>query len=325
MSDTPTQVWPIPRTAAEIQAVAADWVVERQISPVWTDEKQAELDAWLLQSVAHRIAFVRFEDAWKRSRRLAALRRPALKWSDRGLASLISKAVAVLGVISILAVGAAYFVTPRYETFATSVGERRTLTLPDGSKIELTTDTTLHIAADDKRRVWLDRGEAFFQVQHSNTHPFIVTIADHRVIDLGTEFAIQRNADDAKVTLLKGLVRIEPINPDVKSQSVLLHPGESALTTPKTVSVSNISSKKMEEELSWRRGVLMFDGTPLEDVVAKFNRYNKRQLAIGDPVVAMLKIDGTYPTGDVDSFLRVAKHIFQLRLETHAGKTVILR
>lgn len=65
-----------------IEDLAAGWVVDRCNQSDWTLERQAMLDAWLAQSVAHRVAYVRIEASWRRSDRLAALRRPMLERVD---------------------------------------------------------------------------------------------------------------------------------------------------------------------------------------------------------------------------------------------------
>lgn len=68
---------------AAIEDIAAGWVTDRSNAESWTPEHQAELDAWLAQSVAHRVAYVRIAASWRRSDRLAALRGPMRNGTDR--------------------------------------------------------------------------------------------------------------------------------------------------------------------------------------------------------------------------------------------------
>ncbi|HVI58163.1 MAG TPA: FecR domain-containing protein [Luteimonas sp.] len=51
---------------------AAAWLARRDASG-WTGRDQARLDAWLGESTAHRVAWVRLEAAWRESGRLRAL------------------------------------------------------------------------------------------------------------------------------------------------------------------------------------------------------------------------------------------------------------
>lgn len=325
MSKTDQGAWPLPKVDSEIQVAAADWVLERQLTKNWNDENQRKLDTWLNQSSAHRVAFVRLQDAWTRSERLAALKRPVRRWAAASTAINLRKVSAGLGAFAIVAAISAYYLIPRYEIFSTGVGERRTLVLSDGSKIELSTDTILRLASDNPRRAWLDKGEAFFRVEHNAARPFTVDTGDRRIVDLGTEFAVQRNADSVKVSLVRGLVQIESTNSGLSAKPLVLSPGETAVSTAAEMRVSKLSPTQMDVELSWRRGLLIFDGTPLKDVVASFNRYNRTKLQIDDVTIAKLRIDGTYPTDGVESFLRVAQHIFRLRVEERGGETILMR
>src|SRR5580692_3601520 len=59
-----------------IEQRAADWAVLRRNQRDWTEDRQVELDAWLSQSLAHRVAYLRIDAMWQRTQRLAALRTP---------------------------------------------------------------------------------------------------------------------------------------------------------------------------------------------------------------------------------------------------------
>ena len=60
-------------------------------------------------------------------------------------------------------------------TYATAVGGHKTLTLGDGSEVELNTDTIVRMPkVAGQRQVILDKGEAYFQIKHDAENPFIV-------------------------------------------------------------------------------------------------------------------------------------------------------
>ena len=81
--------------------------------------------------------------------------------------------------------------------FSTEVGGHETVTFSDGTRIELNTNTVLRARMTTAQRtVWLDKGEAYFQVKHDPAHPLTV-IAGHRVTDLGTEFLVRDDATQA--------------------------------------------------------------------------------------------------------------------------------
>lgn len=60
-----------------------------------------------------------------------------------------------------------------------------------------------------QREVWLEKGEAFFDVAHNEGVPFVVHTGDRQVTVLGTKFAVRRDGDKVTVTVLQGRVRLE--------------------------------------------------------------------------------------------------------------------
>ncbi len=106
------------------------------------------------------------------------------------------KIAAALAVISLAGTGAfTLFQGPKAQTYSTTIGGRETLTLDDGSQIELNTNTSVRVAyGANQRNVWLDKGEAYFRITHDPAHPFMVTLGDKRVTDLGTKFLIRRDS-----------------------------------------------------------------------------------------------------------------------------------
>ena len=59
------------------------------------------------------------------------------------------------------------------------------------------------------RRVKLDQGEAFFDVSKDAARPFVVDIADKRVIAVGTQFSVRRDNNNIRVLVTEGRVWIE--------------------------------------------------------------------------------------------------------------------
>jgi transmembrane sensor len=313
----------------EIQTAAANWVVERQTSPDWDRDNQAALEAWLSQSVLHRVAFVRFDDAWHRSRRLAALRRPgrgkvAMAVLQKMNPVLRRIATAALGV-AILGVGLVLLrPVPTAQVFSTSIGERETIILGDGSRIELNTDTALRVRdAADRRTVWLDRGEALFQIKHDIHRLLVVYAGDRRVTDFGTEFVVRRDADRLKVALLEGRVivgSVRSIGPDT-----ILEPGTVLLASGGHVSITKASPRTLTDALSWRRGLLVFNRASLEDAALEFNRYNREEIVIADPAVGQLVFDGSLPANNPEELAQIAHSFFGLSSERANGKIIIYR
>lgn len=315
--------------AAEIELRAAQWLEQRAFAH-WTEEDGASLSAWLAESVEHQVAFYRLEFAWSRTERLAVLRtglplrarENPRSWTDR--AKLLA---AILIAVSICAGGAyRYLLAPEGKAYATDIGGRKILILSDGSKIELNTNSEVRVATEGTaRKVWLTKGEAFFQVRHDAARPFTVMVGDRKITDLGTKFLVRRQQDGVIVSLVEGRARIESLATDSKSQVADLTPGDVARATHASLSVSRAPIAKLETELGWRRGVLIFHDTPLAAAAAEFNRYSRQQLVVADPSIAKLTVDGTFPSSRIETFARLARDVLGLRVETRGDRIVIAR
>lgn len=307
---------------------ASDFLIRRHDMEGWGEADQAELDSWLEESLANRAAYWRLKAAWKRADRLDALRpmsRPDAAPVTRQFSKPGLKLAAAAALVALLGGGVWYAgQQPASRTFATAVGERSNLQLPDGSRVELTTNTTVRVSAGaTDRKVWLDKGEAFFRVVHDDRRPFVIHALDFKVVDLGTEFSVRRDASRIEVMVVKGSVRIDPPADVDQAKAVRLTAGEIAVADNHSISITRRSGTEMADALSWRSGILIFRGTPLGEVAAQFNRYNNEKIVIDDPDVARLTISARLPATDVDAFARVAKNFIGLKVE-HSGDEIHL-
>jgi transmembrane sensor len=327
--------------SAATDEIAARWFCKCD-SGDWTDADQAQLDAWLQSSTANRIAYLRLNAGWKKSARLKALGAgipegviPAKGvWGDTrfsGGSSTSSGPVqkdtrepfkrrwpAWVAGTSFVILAASYLIwalAPTGQRYSTPVGGQDTVPLADGSQIILNTDTRIRVAlSQTERRIELDQGEAFFKVAKDSSRPFVVSAGDKRVVAVGTEFSVRRSGDEVKVAVAEGKVRIG---------SRFLAAGAIATTEHNNVRVWEGAVAETEQALSWRKGFLVFDATPLADAVAEFNRYNERQIVIGDPAIAGFRIGGNFRSSNTDAFLWLIQTGFHVKVEREADRIVL--
>lgn len=317
-------------SATDIQKRAADWVFERQDSKNWSPEDEAKLNAWLSEATAHRVAYVRLETMLTRSNRLVALRvEPAnrskhVKSQSRKHRFSLA-AVAAIALVTLAGTGAAVFLNaPQTQTYSTALGAHKTITLADGTRIELNTNTVLRARISARARsVWLDKGEAYFQVTHEQTRPFVVTAGDYRVIDLGTAFSVRSDTNRLEVALVEGRARFEAARANIRMTPSDLTPGDVVVATAQKVIVTKRPEKKLASDLAWRQGLLVFNYTTLADAAAEFNRYNTKKLVIADQAAARLTVMGKFPATNVDLFGQVAKAALGVRIESRGNEIVI--
>lgn len=312
--------------AAAVNEQAANWI-ERRMRTSWGEGDEAALQVWLAAATAHRIAFWRLEGAWSETSRLAALRPSALQRPQRSPTtsawSTISKSLAAAVLIAAAGYFASGYFTAQNATYSTGLGERKTLTLADGSQIELNTNTILRTAAaGNARKVWLEKGEAYFSVKHDAAHPFEVIAQGRRITDLGTRFNVRSDAGQLKVAVLQGRVSFQEKN---GGDHIELKPGDVVVAEAGKLSLARVPTEDLTDRLSWRSGKLMFHHTPLSQVAAEFNRYNNTKVVIASEGARELTINGTFATQDVQAFGRIAQTILGLKVDNQGTKIVISR
>jgi len=313
----------IVRSAGETEEQAAEWLWQQ--SSQWREENQAAFDDWLAQSAHHRAAYWRLKAAWGRAERLAALRpatlhpharkegrfKPLLRFAAVGCAAAVAIAVVI------------YAWPPSEETYATAVGGQAKITLADGSQVQLNTDTAIGVSMSAGRRtVTLKRGEAIFDVVHDASRPFSVLAEGHRITDLGTQFAVRTGDGRLEVRLMQGRARLEATGAGVQHHATDLVPGEIAVATASSLTVSNVSPARIADALAWQRGKLVFSHVTLAQAAEEFNRYSRTKLVVGSEI-ASLKISGTFDAGSIDAFTSMAQYALGLRTEKKQGEIVI--
>jgi transmembrane sensor len=331
---------PVLSPAEEIDAQAVAWFVKRingRDARDWTDAAQSEFDAWLAKSAKHQVAYWRVEAGWDHVQLLAAVRPPRDLRDGAGIRGIskdrrrdwslwFKRVGAVAAALAIAVTGSVAFLGGQSVTYSTPVGGRETVTLADGSHIELNTDTVVRIDSNmvgHGRSVELVRGEAFFQVNHDSAHPFAVTVGEDRLVDLGTEFLVRKDLDRMKIGLVEGSVRLESSDFWSHSPLATLAPGDLAVATANNVTITKGAARELSDDLAWRTGWLIFRRATLGAAVAEFNRYNTQKLVIADAQTADLRISSTFPVNGTEAFARVMQRLLGLHAEHRDGETVI--
>lgn len=315
--------------ARAIGECAAEWL-ERRERGSFSEEDNAKFEAWLSESTAHLTAYWRVRAAWERANRLSAfgsqsnaLRKPPAQ--AKSSSQLFRRVAAAMVAVAALGGGAAFYLSPGAPpadlTYATTVGGKKVIMLTDGSRIELNTDTILRLDGANRRKVWLDKGEAYFDIRHDARHAFVVIANGHRVTDLGTKFFIREDAERLEVALIEGRASLETVGK--KSKPQILTPGHFAVATASLTSITAKPVATLTNDLSWRNGTLVFRGMTLADAASEFNRYNRKKLLVSDPKVAGLKIDGTFPANNVEAFLDAVQSALKVRVEDRGSEAVI--
>lgn len=319
----------------KIEQQAAAWLA-RKDGEGWSAAEQTQLDQWIALSTAHRVAYLRLAAAWSKAALLApgagtpaappARSEPApAETARRALPRFSQWRIAAAMLVTVGAAAGLLavrdnFAEVRYET---RLGAHQTHALKDGSKLTLNTATLLRArVSQSERTVWLDQGEAYFDVAHDTAHPFVVVAGANRITVLGTRFTVRREAGGTNVVVVDGRVQVE--NGQASSQPpVILVKHQKVVATPATMLKSDVSDASIEQLLSWREGKLIFDQVTLGHAASEFNRYNKRKLVLADAQAAGMQISGRFDAGNVTGFAGLLQRGFSLDVR-ETGDTITI-
>lgn len=296
---------------AELRETAREWFVSLLAEP--TARRRAEFEKWLHADLAHLEAYQSVEATWH------AMESPGQRLADQDAGELSSyleamdrskrdrKTARRLGTLSVilaaLVSGAIWLERPGLledlrADYVTERGERRNVTLADGSSVLLDAGSAL---ADEsvagERRVKLIRGGAFFDVVPS-TSPFVVEASNGEVRVLGTGFDVRILPDGGSVTLAHGRVSVRT---DAQADPTVLEPGEQVQFGPEGVGVAH--SVELGDALAWRAGRYTFYGARLGDVVEEIGRYRKGRIMIATSALADERVTGSFSLSDTDEAL----------------------
>lgn len=298
--------------SSEVRAAAQQWFA-RLLASDCSESDRAAFARWRAADPAHDAAYRGVEDIWARSARmqvdpaiteaLEEALRPAKRrnpfWSSKWRSLAAAAAIILVIAMASLRFWPGEASTVRYDT---AIGVQRTITLKDGSRVVLDTNTTLLVRFGSRERdLTLKRGRADFTVRHNAEWPFVVTTAEGSVTATGTRFQVRVLDGKSMVTLLRGGVKVATKD---DTQSAVLTPDESItvgasgrLGAPQKVSRAELSSLQ-----GWTKGDLVVKGWSLAAVIAEMNRYSSTKLRLGDPSLGSTSISGVFKAGDQKSF-----------------------
>ena len=246
--------------------------------------------------------------------------RPALP----GWLRLAAGLVLLLGGAFLLLQLAGYAGTARTRSYATAVGQRDSLRLPDGTRVLLGPDSRLTLSRGYGRgeRSLELAGEALFDVTHDAARPFTVRAGGAWVRDLGTTFTVHADRGSVRVVVTAGAVAVRPLAAE-DATPVVLRRGDRA-TLPAGGQVQAERAAASDEDLAWTRGRLVFRDAPLAEVASDLRRWYGVELRAADAVVAGRRLTAAFGDEPPRRVLEVIALALGAELTVH-GDTAVLR
>lgn len=301
-------------------AEATGWYYRLQADDV-TPEEQAAFAAWMAgaaqaqawDEVVLLLGALQVPAERLREQQRQQWRKPARRtW--RKLAQGAA-AVMLLGLI----IGQTPFLDRLRADYATTTGESRSVRLDDGSQLQLNTDTALRVElAQGERRVWLLRGEAWFDVARDPNRPFVVNAGDGWVRVVGTRFSVASVAGQTRVKVAQGKVEVNA----GRGQGVFLEPGQAVEYA--SGSLAALHPFDLASAFAWRQRQLVFSQQPLAQVVDELNRYWPGQTVLLGDGLRQRKVSGVFEIDKPDAVLKALTHTLGLRAQQYTPYLRIL-
>lgn len=341
--------------AERIRQEAAQWFA-KTLDGRLTGSEQAARDAWLAADPTHRAEYSALERVWQAAAAVPADRLRALvaapdgqrdptparrgsksyRWIAGASLCLLAASIGIvrLGWHADENVDIAQTRSPALTTahaadeYTTGPGERRTLTLADGTTVEMSTRTHLRVRyTPEQRDVTLVSGEAMFSVAHNPARPFVVDAGAGRVTVTGTRFDVRRATTGVSVAVESGSVKVDGNaggNAATVSRSSVTLTRALGTTVRADGSVSPAQPVDLTTALAWREGKLIFRNATLADVVEEVSRYRRAPVTVSDSAAARLRLTSVFSADDTDALLAALPEFLPVRLQTLPNGSVTI-
>lgn len=348
-----------PAAADPVAQAAARWVArqDRGLSAA----ERAELAAWQAADPRHAAEWQRQLRTWRGLDRVGAdaglaamadeflvrarARRARARWQRAAAWGGSLAAALVLGWVGWTQFTPAAAPDRSRSDYAVLASTLRREMLPDGSVAELNGASRIEVAfTAAERRVVLLEGEAHFVVAKNPARPFYVSAGPVTVRAVGTAFNVRLAAESIEVLVTEGKVRLEqetvpPANvvaatswsprPATPPEAPALVEGQRAViartgATTAPAEIGDVGKAEIEAALGWQATRLVFNNTPLDEVIAGFNRYHPHRLVLGDPVLRQRTLTGVFRADNLDGFVRLLRVSVDVRAEARGPDETVL-
>ncbi|MGH7471900.1 MAG: FecR family protein [Longimicrobiales bacterium] len=259
------------------------------------------------------------ERAWQRHV-AGRLVRPRALW-QRTVLTIAAAIVIVLGIGVSFRTWSAQRAAPSVTIHQTAVAERRTIPLPDGSRVVLAASSRLRVPdefARDSRSLELE-GEAFFDVVADATKPFIVLTRNAQTRVLGTSFVVSEYRADRVAELVVVTGRVEFGSRRWGRPSVLT-PGQAARVSEDGALVIR-NDIDVNDRMAWMEGRLVFRAVSFDAVVPVLERWYGINIEVADSALAQTRVTAFFEQQTQDQVLDALAQTLGARYE-RAGQQI---
>lgn len=224
------------------------------------------------------------------------------------------------GLLSLAVLATLAWLDPAYrsEHYLTRVGERQTLNLADGTVVTLDAASELAVSWHlFSRRSELQRGQALFEVAPRVYRPWLVDAGQASVRVVGTRFNVDRHASELRVSVAEGRVAVAAGGAERE-----LLPGQQVRAS--NAGLGALVAVDANAVGAWQGGQLVFQRTPLGEVLDTIGRYQDRPVRLQDARLATLPVSGVFDSAHVERLLALLPSILPVQLGKGADGSVLI-
>lgn len=361
-------------TSSLIEEEACQWIVKFEGDNEPSAKDIQQFNDWMKRSPVHKKTLLKMTKSWGEMDLLSSLAIPLeqsiqpkhttfemwtlapllvfasmIRYLGRGLAVFSRPLIALPALVLAITIGLTYWqlnsktIVPS-NSFVTNVGHHSTHTLEDGSVLWLNSNTQVKVNyTNDKRMVYLLKGEAHFKVQSDVNRPFEVYVGKQIVKAVGTAFSVYRTNKKINVMVSEGKVDLAIVesaqfsssnsnqteaalvssadlknSPNVITVLTSLKAGQSVAMPLESITLSTPVIEhepgELARKLSWLEGRLVFAGESLEEVVEEVSRHTSILIEVNDPDLQKLRIGGQFQAGETDALFDVLESGFGIKI-----------
>lgn len=305
---------------AEYDAItdaAAHWCMRLHAADCSAEERLA-FEQWRDAHPLHAFEYEAMLEIWDVSEHLprpqpppsVPLNKPVPAWRRYAIAASVCAFALPLAAYSGWNLG---WLPNSYQHFEASDNVRQ-VTLKDGSQVELNLNTELTFSNyKDERRVTLKKGEAFFEVSHDLSHPFVVRAAEGKIRVTGTRFNVWLYEDQVRVNLIEGSVLVTS-NTALPGDGLRLGPSMQAQYRHGDYTPQISQTYDNDSSLAWRSGKLVLDNLALNDALPLINRYLNKPLKLADANTGAIRVGGVYNIKELSGLVNTLPKVLPVYL-----------
>lgn len=211
----------------------------------------------------------------------------------------------------------------RYTEIMIGNGEKKQIELPDGTKVMLNSGSYLKYPnrfVGNDRKVEID-GEAFFNVTHDKSKPFIIKAEGANIKVLGTSFNVKAYKKDE---LLSVSVKTGKVQVDMHEAMMRLNPNEQVILNKQSGEFSK-RIEKIDQATAWMKGELYFDKTPIKSVVRELCRIYNCEIILEPGIKFDDYIYGEHDNKNLKSVLESIQFATGIKYRDENGKIILYK